>query len=682
MPNRFYKHFLKFLLAIALLSSFVSYTRHVELTNAWNGWSPVGFTWAFEDKHLRDHRDFNHFAFKREHLLNSIANWVYPYAYKYFSIDPFFTQIVFIIVTTFFYSFSIYIFVKTLFVNFYEKTHKVFVTGAFAIILALLTDAINCNFARFGQANLSLAQSYGVAIPLQLCALSMVLRKRLLLTCQILGILIFVHISLGIMTTAVIVAMVLSCSDQWKKPRAFGSIFIITLCGAAWTIYINYGMFESANGIMSLNEWVEWERMMNAHFFPFDLGVFTNLHYQAISPFLSILLVALSSAFVSYIPVTMRKMWLIGLIVSVLITACGLIISLYPPSIKLVMLALHRASGIALLLLLPLAAWHIIDLFYRKDLFSSVLSFSCIMPAFLLKTWGIPVIPALFVATLAFCNKEQPLPNRQRKVLLYLSIITVGNSFFLFTLGYAKPYDASMLGNCYIFVLLLIVILIRIITSRAEIFRSQWERITHSLTHLMYSIFPKLTMTAIIILIGSSIYLNLKKYPTVTMDLARSYLDAQLWANSSTDQKAVFMPDPGVPPYGRAWSEYSRRASFGSVREWLHIPIAYHADMRGFKEGIRRLSLLGIDPYAYKKSAFESSKKNPISEYEKAINDTRIAYFSMSAKELVNLAKREGIAFFIFAKNYLNPPANVVIAYQNNHFVILAPIYENAELYK
>jgi len=54
----------------------------------------------------------------------------------------------------------------------------------------------------------------------------------------------------------------------------------------------------------------------------------------------------------------------------------------------------------------------------------------------------------------------------------------------------------------------------------------------------------------------------------------------------------------------------------------------------------------------------------------------------MSAKELVNLAKREGIAFFIFAKNYLNPPANVVIAYQNNHFLILAPIYENAELYK
>jgi hypothetical protein len=139
------------------------------------------------------------------------------------------------------------------------------------------------------------------------------------------------------------------------------------------------------------------------------------------------------------------------------------------------------------------------------------------------------------------------------------------------------------------------------------------------------------------------------------------------------------MPDPGVPPYGRAWSEYSRRASFGSVREWLHVPIAYHADMRGFKEGVRRLSLLGIDPYTYKNSAFGTPNKNPISEYENAINDTRIAYFSMSANKLIDLAKREGISFFIFAKNFLKPPANVVIAYENRHFYILAPVCAAAE---
>lgn len=81
-------YFLKFALAILLLSACASYTRHVELTNAWNGWSPVGFTWALEDTHLRDHRDFYHFVFNRDHLLNSLANWVYPYAYNYFSVPP------------------------------------------------------------------------------------------------------------------------------------------------------------------------------------------------------------------------------------------------------------------------------------------------------------------------------------------------------------------------------------------------------------------------------------------------------------------------------------------------------------------------------------------------------------------------------------------------------------------
>ena len=75
----------------------------------------------------------------------------------------------------------------------------------------------------------------------------------------------------------------------------------------------------------------------------------------------------MSSDILSKLPVTVRKMWLVGIIVSVLLTLCGLIFSIYPPSIRMVMLALHRASGITLLLLLPIATWHLLDLFGRKN---------------------------------------------------------------------------------------------------------------------------------------------------------------------------------------------------------------------------------------------------------------------------------------------------------------------------
>ena len=663
------EYFIKLVLIILIFSACLIFTRNVELTNAWNGWSPVGFTWALEDNHLRDQRDFYHFVFKRDHLLNSIANWIYPFNYNYFSIEPPITQIAFIVATTFFYSFTIIYFLNT-----FVKGPCFLVSATFAVALALFTNVINCNLARFGQANLSLGQSYGVAIPLQLAALTMTLRKRLLWAWIALGFLNFVHISIGFITAFVVVAMALSCSGQWKRPGAIAGLTILSICSVAWALYLSQ-IFDSTSNVMNLKEWIDWERMMNYHYFPFDTGIFTTIHYQGISPFLNLLLVAFSSNILSKLSVTALRMWLVGIIVSVLIALCGLIISIYPPSITAVMLALHRASGITLLLLLPIATWHIVDLFCSKDFLSPIVGLACIMPVFLQKTWGIPIIPSLFVAALAFYNKNIPLPNWQKKILTSLFIIIIGYACFLCAFDYAKPSEPSILGDRYVFLMIFFMLLIWVATIKFKKFKANRDRIYNIIILLKHSIMPWLTIVAITLLVASSICLNFKKYPAVDVNLARAYLDAQLWAKSSTDPKAVFMGDPGMPVYGRAWTEYSRRASFGSVRDWLHIPIVYHADLNGFKEGVRRLSLLGVDPYTFKKSAFSSPDIMPMVEHTKTIDAARAAYYSMSPDSLIDLASREGINFFIFMKNYIKPHPNLARVFENNHFVILAPQY-------
>ena len=667
MINSFYKYPLILALTIIIFSGCLCFTRNIELTNAWNGWSPVGFTWALEDANLRDQRDFCNFVFKREHLLNSLANWVYPYSYDYLSIDPSNTQIAFIIATTTFYSLMIFNFIKV-FIN-----GPFFLGSAvFATALALFTNTINCNLASFGQANLSLAQAYGVAIPLQILALIMTFQKRLIWSGIILALLVFVHISLGFMTAVVVVAMVLSCSDQWKRPSTIAGLCILLICSVVWTLYISR-TFDSHNSVMNLNEWVDWERMMNYHFFPFDTGVFTAIHDQGISPFLSILLVAMSSDILRKLPVSIRKMWFTGIIFSVLLTGCGIIISLYPPSIKLVMLALHRGSGITLLLLLPIVAWHLMDLFYRKDLISLVLGFACIIPAFLHKTWGIAIIPSLLVAGVAFFNRNDAWPIWQKRLVIFIFFITIGYATFLCVSGYAKLLDPSILGNRYVFMLLIFLFIILPISSKLENIRQYKNGMYDDSFNLKRSIQNSFRLTAISLLVAFSIHLNWKQYPAVDVNLARSYLDAQLWAHASTDPKAVFMPDPGMPLYGRAWSEFSRRASFGSVRDWLHVPIAYHANLDGFREGVRRLLLLGINPYTYKEAAFNSPNKKLQTWHSKTIDAARAAYYAMSPDDLVDLANREGINFFIFVKNYINPPPNLVSVYENNHFKICAP---------
>jgi hypothetical protein len=187
-----------------------------------------------------------------------------------------------------------------------------------------------------------------------------------------------------------------------------------------------------------------------------------------------------------------------------------------------------------------------------------------------------------------------------------------------------------------------------------------------------------LIICSIALLVALSIYFNWKQNPAVDVNLARSYLDAQLWAYASSDPKAVFMPDPGMPLYGRAWSEYSRRASFGTVRDWLHVPIAYHANLDGFKEGVRRLSLLGINPYSYKESAFSLPCKNPMLEHAKTIDAARVAYYSMSSERLIEIADKERIDFFIFSKNYSKPHPKLKSVYENKHFIIYSPTADNS----
>jgi hypothetical protein len=659
---------------ILVLSVSAGYVRDIELTNAWSGWSTVGFTWAIDDAVVRDSRDFYHFAFKKEMLLNSLANWVYPYSYKYLSVEPTIVQLAFILATTLFYSITISLFVKTM-----AEGSDFLLIALIAIALALCTNAINCNMARFGQANLSLAQAYGVAIPLQILALIMTLRKSLLWAGLVLGLLICVHISLGIMTTVVVAAMVLSCSGLWRRPSSLIGLSIILLCGVVWAISI-IGIFDTSTKIMNLKEWTEWERMMSFHFFPFDIGGFTSSHDQTITPFFSLVLVALSSPILSELSASARKMWFVGIIISALLTLCGLIISIYPPSLSLVMIALHRASGITLLLLLPVAAFHLFDLFHRNGFLSSVVGLSCIVPPFLQITWGIPVIPALLVTAYAIYNKDNPLFNWQKKLLILLSLITISYETVICFLDYAKLSEVSILGDHRFFLLICFILIIRVLIIKYKKNNLYVNRVYDKLILVLHSIMPSLIISIIVIVVAWSVYLNWETHPSVPVKLARSYLDAQLWAKSSTPQKAVFMPDPAEPPYGGAWSEYSRRASFGSVRDWLNVPLVYNANLDGFQEGVRRLSLLGIDPYLYKNIAFCTPDIIPMLEYTKMVDDARVAYYSMSPKQLIDLANSEGIDYFIFLKNYVCPPPKLVCAYENDHFVILTPVYFSAQL--
>lgn len=656
------------LLPVLVAAVCLGFFRGIELTNVWNGWSTVGFTWALDDVTFRDVRDFSYFVSPKEHLLNSLANWVYPLSYKYLAFEPSSIQLIFIAVTTAVYSIAIVSISSEL------VSRTFFLASALlAVSLALCTSSVDGDFARFGQANLALAQAYGVAIPLQLFAIVLTLRKRIFIVGIVLSILVCVHISIGCMTAIVTAGMLLTCGRDWKAKSVIASIILVTTTIFFWSKLV-IGFNGNSVAIMNLKEWVEWEKMMNYHFFPLDMKLFTVRHFESLTPMLGLALLAFSNPLLSELSKDIRKMWLSGIVASLVLAIIGVIISVNPPSASFVMLSLHRASGITLLLLLPIAAWHLAIVFRGRDMLRSLMGLACIIPPLLGMSWGIPVIPALLLAITAYYGKDALTSMWQRQLLFPIIVGGICYETLLIVFGHAQLTSVEILGNRYIATALSLLIFKRWFASMTGLFATDDGNANHNrLISGMRSFLPHFVVVVIVCLVVWSAVNNWKKHPTVPSDVARSYLDAQLWAKSSTTTTAVFMPDPAEPPYGRAWSEYSRRASFGSAREWLHVPLVYRADEKGFREGVRRLSMLGIDPYQYKKAAFSSPGKDPMAEYHKMIDDTRKAYYSMTPVQLDSLAKKEGINYFIFSKGYSHSLPKLTKVYENNHFAILAP---------
>ena len=180
-------------------------------------------------------------------------------------------------------------------------------------------------------------------------------------------------------------------------------------------------------------------------------------------------------------------------------------------------------------------------------------------------------------------------------------------------------------------------------------------------------------MMLIIVLLFRGVDSSWNSHPKVPKAEAQTYLDAQKWARDNTPQHALFMPDP-AHTYG--WKDYSRRASYGNIRDWTHSVIVYRSDALKFKEGIRRARRLGVDPELYLARADATGKLSPGSvEYAKMYQDIRSAYYQMSGVDLLNLARDEGINYFVFELKYTNL-LKLKPVYQNAGFAICAPILQ------
>ena len=123
------------------------------------------------------------------------------------------------------------------------------------------------------------------------------------------------------------------------------------------------------------------------------------------------------------------------------------------------------------------------------------------------------------------------------------------------------------------------------------------------------------------------------------------------------------MPDPTIY-YG--WRDYSRRSSFGNLREWLHTTWIYDSSFERYQEGMRRFKEFNIDIGQYLHA------KPPLSTMRRLHNVVKQRYYTASDEWRLGLAQRYGIDYFVFRRKEMVNPSRLPMVYENQHIVIHA----------
>ena len=147
------------------------------------------------------------------------------------------------------------------------------------------------------------------------------------------------------------------------------------------------------------------------------------------------------------------------------------------------------------------------------------------------------------------------------------------------------------------------------------------------------------------------------------LSISQSYKDVQLWAQSNSPEDALFMTDPSL---GYSWRDYSRRSSFGTLREWLFSGWLYESNFEIYQEGMRRFNYLSINVNNY------FHENPPALGWHKLRKKVKERYYSFGDDWRMDLASRYGIDYFVMIKGEMNKPSKMPVAFENQYFVVLS----------
>lgn len=648
----------------------------LERTNAWQGFSPLHFVY--------EHAEPNSFAQDFDNGISHLEKSAFMRTYlalNQIGVPPEVAQPLWICFFTIALVLAFAVLLRALCLR------PSVATTVLTAVMVLNTSILDGDLTRFGFANLYIGQMYAPAAVLMVLALAWVIRQRWIWAGAALGLLTWVHVSLGVMTGVVSFAMILAIRPPWLDRRLLAGAGLCGGLAVSWVFGV-VGFGGGDRALIDADTWIAWARFGNYHWFTWDLGVMTQEHARRLTPLLAVLLLALSTVARDEGELRVREPWLAGVGAASLLVCVGLWGAAYSHSPFLIRLSPHRASTVVLVLALPLAVHGLMRSMERGTTLTKAVAMMAIaVPVFgtamklqgfnvgsalLIShdgSWGFPLVAGLYFA-LPLLVGTGSTERHLRWVLAAACLISVVYGAFVVRFGYADFTSPSLWSPTLFIAFLSVALGIRIFPRALKMLASRG--LGRSLVaHVSRGNFgeQRVWYTVLGMLVVVSCFSQYSQATARMTDetraIADSYREVQEWAKRDTKIEALFLVDPTIA-YG--WRDYSHRSSFGTTREWLHTSWLYAADAQTFAEGLRRARLLGLEPESYVHRAESSTG----AVYGELIHDSQAALYQMTTEELMRLAKQEGIDYVVAMGDRQSGDWELPRVFQNTGFTVYA----------
>lgn len=637
-------------LGVIAMAVWWAWVYQIDLVYAMKGFSPIA--WVYKTLHPDDFA--LDFPGGIENYGRSAFMHVYPAAYS-LGISPEALLPVMIAFEIVLFSWAMWVLCRVLLPDAPP------IVAALVVVLAIGTLVRDLNLAYFPQPYF-VGQYYNVADALRIFGIVMVLRGRPLSAAALLAGSFATHPTLGLMGLACAAAMQLVRPREMLKARYLAAAALFGLMAGGWLL-LKFRSATISGGQIPVQDWLDLTRAFSSHWYPVDNNLlFTSGPYGG--QYVLLLFVSFLLMLAHYWPgrdtrseVTNKA--LAGVLAMLGLSIVGLVISAVVPAPVLIKLALQRSNDLVIMMGLVYVVaglWRDVQAhqWWRCAVAATVLvSLSRGKPIpYIPWSTSVPMFPLLWSIVLPIVlvspgwlrvRRRQPASAADWAVA---GLAATGSGLGLIYLLAGMASDVKpLVGGGRALVLYGGLLLLGAVFARWD-----GQRLLQGFA---------VAAVVALALVGLKERADHKYDPAMAGD----YLQAQLWAREHTPRNALFMP---VPTFYYGWRDYSRRSSFGNLREWLHTSWIYDSNFERYQEGRRRFNEFNIDLRHYLHA------KPPVAALAHLTKEVRERYYNASDEWRLGLAQRYGIAYFVFLREDMVQPSRLPVVYENEHFVIRA----------